>query len=405
MAREIIGELSQREDGLVEGWCHAHARPADRLEVDLFIDETLIASVTAASDRPDLRAAGFGDGMYGFALRLPVAIDATPTMLVARECATGTVFARLRLGTARISGNDPDPARLNDLLVQVEEVWERLNTPRPAANPERELTQGLALAGASLRAEAAGQTGSVPVLRDAMAGLARGLSLPVFAKPACTLLLPAGPDIEACAAAITSLAPWLVAIEAEMIVLDRPGDDARAALLPSLIPGLLYAASAARSGAGLSNDAAFAATGATLVFLSAPQSGIAYPGIAELAHCLRFLARGDADALAGAASAGAIARLRSDLAATAPNCDIPAPACLRLAISRDAFAHAGGFDQVMDTVESGTTLLDADLLLRAGLLGRMPALLRPGVNDEPAAGAAPGREAASRFTQRWRPAA
>ena len=158
MAREIIGELAQREDGLVEGWCHAHSRPLDRLEVDLFIDETLIASLTAASDRPDLRAAGFGDGMYGFALRLPVSIDATPTMLVARECATGTVFARLRLGTSRVSGNDPDPSRLNDLLVQVEEAWERLNTQPPATETGRDLVQGFALAGARLRGEAIGAT-------------------------------------------------------------------------------------------------------------------------------------------------------------------------------------------------------------------------------------------------------
>ena len=410
MAREIIGELAQREDGLVEGWCHAHSRPLDRLEVDLFIDETLIASLTAASDRPDLRAAGFGDGMYGFALRLPVSIDATPTMLVARECATGTVFARLRLGTARISGNDPDPARLNDLLVQVEEVWERLNTPRTtaAAEPARELAQGIALVGANLRGEAAGQAGIVPVLRDTMAPLARGLRLPVFEVPACSLLLPAGADAAACAAAIASLAPWLEAIEAELIVVDRAGDDARVALLPSLIPGLAYARSGARSTAGAGNDVALAAGGTTLVFLAAPQPGADYRGIAELAHCLRFLARGAADSLAGASCAGAIARLRPELAATAPICDIPAPACLRLAIGRDAFASIGGFDAAMDEASQGdsaVTLLDADLLLRTAMLGRMPALLSTGASAMPAASAAPTRENASRFAQRWRPAA
>jgi hypothetical protein len=56
----------------IAGWAVNHAEPAERLEVQLFIDNEFIASTTADQWRPDVVAAGWArDQWHGYKLSVP----------------------------------------------------------------------------------------------------------------------------------------------------------------------------------------------------------------------------------------------------------------------------------------------------------------------------------------------
>jgi hypothetical protein len=58
-------------DGIA-GWAVNQAAPAERLEVQLFIDSKFIASTTANQSRPDVVAAGWAsDDWHGYKFSLP----------------------------------------------------------------------------------------------------------------------------------------------------------------------------------------------------------------------------------------------------------------------------------------------------------------------------------------------
>src|SRR5450631_1341481 len=54
----------------IAGWCWDPDHPELRLDVDIRLDDGIIASKSASDARADLARAGFGDGRYGF--RIPL---------------------------------------------------------------------------------------------------------------------------------------------------------------------------------------------------------------------------------------------------------------------------------------------------------------------------------------------
>jgi hypothetical protein len=138
--------------------------------------------------------------------------------------------------------------------------------------------------------------------------------LPKLARPAApraTLVLRAGRDLPETLARLHALAPATHALAAETMLLDA-GADARGALLPSLVPGLMLAASWA--------EAAKAARGAWLLLLEA-----AVPSAAGLEF---LLARLEARA-AGLALAARLAPARG-----LPTLVMAAPTGVTLAVRR-----------------------------------------------------------------------
>lgn len=69
MALQGYIDMSQPE--LVFGWAWNSDQPEKRLELDIYLDDTLLGRVVADSHREDLEEAGLGDGAYGFNFEHP----------------------------------------------------------------------------------------------------------------------------------------------------------------------------------------------------------------------------------------------------------------------------------------------------------------------------------------------
>jgi GT2 family glycosyltransferase len=67
----IVGCLDAASPGHVEGWAVDLARPTQPVRLEVFVDLTRIAGITASLTRPDVEALGYGDGKCGFHLVLP----------------------------------------------------------------------------------------------------------------------------------------------------------------------------------------------------------------------------------------------------------------------------------------------------------------------------------------------
>ncbi len=78
-------------DGVIAGWCWSPDEPEARRIVCLAIDGTDIAETIAGENRPDLAAAGLGDGAHGFVFRLARhdIPDRPGSILTLRDVATG----------------------------------------------------------------------------------------------------------------------------------------------------------------------------------------------------------------------------------------------------------------------------------------------------------------------------
>jgi hypothetical protein len=61
--------------GIATGWCWRPSDPTERLEVEVVVDGRAIASGIANGRRDNVKAAGYGDGRYGYRVRLPDELD------------------------------------------------------------------------------------------------------------------------------------------------------------------------------------------------------------------------------------------------------------------------------------------------------------------------------------------
>jgi hypothetical protein len=65
------GFFDSLERQTILGWAYDANRPDEALEIEVYDDETLLAIIPAASFRPDLLAAGKGNGRHAFNVHLP----------------------------------------------------------------------------------------------------------------------------------------------------------------------------------------------------------------------------------------------------------------------------------------------------------------------------------------------
>ena len=69
-AGTAAGVIDLYQDGALHGWAWDADRPQERVMLDVVIDGVLRETIQAGQDRPDLEAAGIGDGRYGYRLAL-----------------------------------------------------------------------------------------------------------------------------------------------------------------------------------------------------------------------------------------------------------------------------------------------------------------------------------------------
>lgn len=71
----IEGRIELIDNGVVHGWAWCPDDPSERVELEVLLDGEPVGTVLADLERPNLAAAGYGDGAYGFRVELPVPGD------------------------------------------------------------------------------------------------------------------------------------------------------------------------------------------------------------------------------------------------------------------------------------------------------------------------------------------
>ncbi len=72
----LFGSIDAKNSEQISGWVAIRPSDAERVTLEIVVDGDVIGRVEASQHRPDVEAAGFGDGKYGFSFRFP--LDVTP---------------------------------------------------------------------------------------------------------------------------------------------------------------------------------------------------------------------------------------------------------------------------------------------------------------------------------------
>jgi len=103
----VEGRLEGVVDGRVLGWAWSPGSPAERIWVSVFVDDEPVGLVAADLERPDLLAAGLGDGAHGFAVELPAELrDGKERAVRVMAGRSNTQLSAVSSFTASINGAD-----------------------------------------------------------------------------------------------------------------------------------------------------------------------------------------------------------------------------------------------------------------------------------------------------------
>jgi hypothetical protein len=349
-ALPAIGEVEIDRDGVLSGWCFSPARPAERVTIEILVNQSVVTTLVASRFREDLRNRGIGDGYHGFSVTLTKQIDAIASggIVSAREKLSGTVIWHWISGEFSLPAEFP--ARLAAARAQIGALAE---SPLLRQREAREVAAAFSAAGALL----------------APPQPARSLAYSAPRNPAVSLILDDAPDWET--ALPKQLATLAAARLADIVIADAQPRPALAGTLP-----YLACADAARR----RTMAAGLAGGRQIVFLRHAGSNL----LATALAAQRGVIIGEIPALARLGAA--IPRLA----------DAPAATGLALACPRALWDRLGGLNPELDG-----DLDIADFALRASTAG-IPLTAWPGA----AAAKNPASAGAlTAFLTAWRPAA
>lgn len=122
----LKGHIDTVRDDAIEGWVYSPHAPLAGATILAFLDDQCIGAGTVGLHRPDLQAAGLGDGRSGFAIAcsphalraagdLTVRLDHSDFMLRARRAAAAPDFGGL---AHRLPFGEPEAERLRWLGAQ-----------------------------------------------------------------------------------------------------------------------------------------------------------------------------------------------------------------------------------------------------------------------------------------------
>jgi hypothetical protein len=381
-----IGRLDLISDeGWVVGWAWYPDAPERRVEVDVLADGDVIGTMTANLHREDVKAAGCGDGCYGFSIALPYQVlsSSRPTAIVVHDRASGAALTKpvifsqpaLREASTQLDALTQDVKLLSASLVrlQAKEAADNHATAalfRTVADFFSQLAD-VTLAGGSPR--------TLRTLHNAVAETTREyrqLDFTPAASPAVSVCFVAGSDMEAMYASLASVQHGFADARAEMLILD-PDDSADAPLLPLLASNARYMR-LARDAAPASclNALAQAAQGEILCFVTSPVV-LSRPWLTELATAftdpklavlaVRLVGADGVVEHAGAWFDRGMLRARdtrSDIDPTVP-ATVEAAGGQIFVVRRESWRALGGFDVSFATMEATV----AAFCLRAGHAG------------------------------------
>lgn len=87
MMNSVEGNVDHLGPAPLQGWARSPAEPARRLDVRIVLGDRSVGVVTADRHRPDLEAAGIGDGRHGFAFDLSPHLDPGVAQTLRVACA------------------------------------------------------------------------------------------------------------------------------------------------------------------------------------------------------------------------------------------------------------------------------------------------------------------------------
>jgi hypothetical protein len=88
----VLGHVEAVQDDVVSGWAYCPAAPEWRVSVNVLLDGRHIGGASANLERPQLAAAGIGDGFHGFQVALPTAQDESGSHTLRVEAASGVLL-------------------------------------------------------------------------------------------------------------------------------------------------------------------------------------------------------------------------------------------------------------------------------------------------------------------------
>lgn len=175
------------DENIALGWAWNAAMPEQRVDVAFFVDGVAAGSCRAEAYRPDIEAAGHGDGRYAFAWPIPYFIlaGAREFVLEARDAATGTA-----LGEPKIVRQQNFGGALARIAVLEAEI---LGLRRQVAEADEARLKQLFTVMGEFFQEVARQPGPPVMLGEAVreASKAAGFDLPECAAPEITVCISA----------------------------------------------------------------------------------------------------------------------------------------------------------------------------------------------------------------------
>ncbi len=82
----MIGILETVAQGKIVGWAASNDQPHIPVTVDILKGNAVLARTIANIPRPDVRAAGIGNGRCGFEVTLPAFLAGIPRHEIALRC-------------------------------------------------------------------------------------------------------------------------------------------------------------------------------------------------------------------------------------------------------------------------------------------------------------------------------
>lgn len=111
----------------IKGWIWNPEQPDQRIELEMWVDDTLLTTVVADQYRPDIEQAGFGDGRYGFSIAFSeTLLPYARHVLHLRPAGTMTDLPKFPLVLTRHQGGFDPTVRF--VLGNIEAAAERAET-------------------------------------------------------------------------------------------------------------------------------------------------------------------------------------------------------------------------------------------------------------------------------------
>lgn len=237
---------SIQEDGLVGGWCWNAANPAERVRLEVMVDNDIVGHTLANVFRADLEAAGIGDGAHAFSFLLPWSAIASKSVCTVRVCEAGSRHPIGGALTYRRGALIPLEQRMIELERGMRVLHARLADANERAAREASLLRGMLGTIGSFFTQLSDMPPDALSVEGAF-GIGALLAQTRTQHEPFALAAPEAPAVTICVTGEGSLAEAYgclralhrtgVDAAAEIVLLDT-GLSAELALLPSLVQNL-----------------------------------------------------------------------------------------------------------------------------------------------------------------------